>query len=231
MGPRQFIADQLLAKAGVTRAMHERVQLFQDPQTEFALLRTALALAPSTTSPWCMATQSCKRNELLISTMRLGRGPFERLFQGFAEECSEQATHDAGQSRRIQKSARHCGSSFGTHIAATPRILAMIQDAVMAHLAAIIETATTIHLEALDGEDQATAKLSIQKAAWAADEAWQKTVEGHNRPVVTNPPVSELEHPSSASQDDDDEDMGFLLGPSEEPTQCTVVPSAAFTVL
>ena len=40
VGPRQFIADQLLAKADVIRAMHERVQLCQDPQTEFALLRS-----------------------------------------------------------------------------------------------------------------------------------------------------------------------------------------------
>ena len=39
MGPRQFVADQLLAKADVIRAMHERVQLCQDPQTEFAIHR------------------------------------------------------------------------------------------------------------------------------------------------------------------------------------------------
>ena len=38
-GPRQFIEDQLLAKADVNRATHERVQLCQDPQTDFALLR------------------------------------------------------------------------------------------------------------------------------------------------------------------------------------------------
>ena len=30
VGPRQFIADQLLAKADVSRAMHEHVQLCQD---------------------------------------------------------------------------------------------------------------------------------------------------------------------------------------------------------
>ena len=35
VGTRQFIADQLLSKADVIRAMHERVQLCQDPQTEF----------------------------------------------------------------------------------------------------------------------------------------------------------------------------------------------------
>ena len=38
LGPRQCVPDQLLAKADVIRAMHERVQTFQDPQTEFAIL-------------------------------------------------------------------------------------------------------------------------------------------------------------------------------------------------
>ena len=38
VGLRQYIADQLLAKADVICAMRERVQLCQDPQTEFALL-------------------------------------------------------------------------------------------------------------------------------------------------------------------------------------------------
>ena len=42
VGPRQYIADQLLAKADVFRAMHERVQPCQDPQTEFALLRESV---------------------------------------------------------------------------------------------------------------------------------------------------------------------------------------------
>ena len=45
VGPRQFIADHLQAKADVIRAMHERVQLCQDPQTEFALLRENLGVS------------------------------------------------------------------------------------------------------------------------------------------------------------------------------------------
>ena len=36
VGPRRYIADQPLAKVDVFRAMHERVQRCQDPQTEFA---------------------------------------------------------------------------------------------------------------------------------------------------------------------------------------------------
>ena len=45
IGSRQFITDQLLGKADVLRAMHERVQLCQDPQTEFALLRESLGVS------------------------------------------------------------------------------------------------------------------------------------------------------------------------------------------
>ena len=45
MGPLQFIADQLLAKADVIRAMHEGVQLCHDPQTEVALQRENLAVS------------------------------------------------------------------------------------------------------------------------------------------------------------------------------------------
>ena len=46
--PRQFIADSLLAKkeqADVIRAMHECVQLCQDPRAEFALLRESLGVS------------------------------------------------------------------------------------------------------------------------------------------------------------------------------------------
>ena len=45
VGPRRFIADHLQAKADVIRARHERVQLCQDPQTEFALLRESLGVS------------------------------------------------------------------------------------------------------------------------------------------------------------------------------------------
>ena len=44
VGPRQFIADLLRAKADV-RAVHERVQVCQDSQTEFALLRESLGVS------------------------------------------------------------------------------------------------------------------------------------------------------------------------------------------
>ena len=93
----------------------------------------------------------------------------------------------------------------------------MIRDAVWAgllaeqileaRLATVIETATSTYLSALDDEDQATAKLYVQKAAQAADEAWQQSVGGLQGPSVANPTIASVEHPGSASQDEDSDDM------------------------
>ena len=105
-------------------------------------------------------------------------------------------------------------------MAAKPRIRAMIQDGVTAgllpknlletRLAAVIETALSTYLDALDDEDKATAKLLyVQKAAQAAEGAWQQTLGGLHGPNVTNPTVADLEHPSSTCQDEDSEDMDF----------------------
>ena len=41
--------------------------------------------------------------------------------------------------------------------------------------------------------------LYVQKAAQAADEAWQQTIAGVQGPGVTNPTIATLEHPSSAA--------------------------------
>ena len=76
----------------------------------------------------------------------------------------------------------------------------MMQDAVTARLlqkkplvtrlAAVFETATTAFLEALDGEEKATAKLYIQKAVRAAGRSMAADSSRHG----------------SAFQDDDDDE-------------------------
>ena len=120
------------------------------------------------------------------------------------------------------KRARDIAAHLGTLIADRPRILAMMRDVeagllweepLVTRLAAVVEAATTTCLEALDDEDEATAELYIQKVAQAAHEAWQQSAEGHNGPIVTNPTVLEIEHSSSASQDDDDGDSEYASVP------------------
>ena len=88
-------------------------------------------------------------------------------------------------------------------------------------LAAVIETATSTNLGAIDDEDRATAKLYVQQAVQAAEEAWQQPIGELQEPSVKKPIVSDLKQPSSAAQDVDGEEVD-----SKEPTQCAAAPSA-----
>ena len=72
-------------------------------------------------------------------------------------------------------------------------------------------------LETGRGQDSASAdcaapswtKLYVQMASQAADEAWQQTVGGLQGPGVANPTITSLEHPGSASRDEESDDMDF----------------------
>ena len=116
----------------------------------------------------------------------------------------------------MQQSARHRGSSalVCTHSSQTahpscdPRWSHRWSSA-EATLAAVIDRGLSTYFNALDDEDKATAKLYVQKAAQAADEARQQTVGGLRGSGVTSPTVSAFEHPNSAYQDEDSEDMDF----------------------
>ena len=129
-----------------------------------------------------------------------------------------QATLSASQSGMGYKDIA-APAHLGALIAAKSRIQAMIQDAVWAglqpeytlqtRLSEVIETATSTYLSALDNDEQATAKLYVHKTAQAADEAWKQTVSGLQGPVFANPTIASLEHPSSASQEEDSDDMDF----------------------
>ena len=169
VGPRQHIADQLLAKADVMRAMHERVQLCQDPQMECAVLLR-------------VHSQSILQEQRAAEIYdEVGQRSLKRLFPGFTEDSMTQFTLSAGQSGIGYKKTRdiaapaHLGLTAGK-----PRIQGMIQDGVTAgllpqepletRLGAVIEAAISTNLRALV-EDKATAKLYVQKAAQAADEA------------------------------------------------------------
>ena len=107
LGPRQFIADQLLAKTEVIRAMHERVQLCQ--QTEFALLRECLGVSR------------------IDHVLRV---------HGHTVLQEKRAALGAGQSGIGYKRSRHTATPahLGAVTAAKPRIQAVIRGAVVAGL-------------------------------------------------------------------------------------------------
>ena len=201
--------------------MHERVQLCRDPQTEFALLRESLGVSRINHILRVHGHTILQEQRAAEINDEVVQRSLERLFPGLTEDSMTQATLSAGQSRIGFKRARDTAAPahLGALIAAKPRIQAMIQDAVWAgllpehlleaRLTAVIEAATSTYFSALDDDEQATAKLCVQRAAQAADEAWQQTIGGPQGPSVTNPTIASLEHPGSASQDEDGDDLHF----------------------
>ena len=199
--------------------MHERVQLCQGPQTEVALPRESLGVSRINHILRVHGHTIMEEQSAAEVYDEIGQRSPERLFPGPTEVSMTQATLSAGQSRIGFKRARDIAAPahLGALISAKSRIQALIQDAVWAGLlpeqipearfSEVIETATSTCLSALDNDVEATAKLYFQTAAQAADEAWQQTIGGLHGPGVANPTIASLEHPSSASQDVDSEDM------------------------
>ena len=164
----KFIADQLLTKADVIRAMRERVQLCQDQLTEFALFRACLGVSRINHISGCTATQSCMRNGLLKSTMRLDKGRLR----------GSSHTHRRAVGHRVQEGARRRQSCTSWALpAAKPRFLTMIQDAVSVGLLP---------------EQPMVTRLGVAIEAAAADEAWQQTFQGHNGPTVATQQCQKL---------------------------------------
>ena len=84
MGHCRCIADQLLAKVGVIRALHERAQLCQDPQTEFALTRESSGVS--------RIKHIFSVHGHTILTKEAAAKTFDEVAHG-----AQQATHSAGQ--------------------------------------------------------------------------------------------------------------------------------------
>ena len=121
----------------------------------------------------------------------------------------------------------------GALIAAKLRIQAMIQDAVWAgplpqhletRLTTVIEAATSTYLSAHDDDEQATAKLYVQKAAQAADGSKQSGVS--NTPALTLGMITAMTWTSqrpgradSVRRSSKRSFHGSLIGLSEEHTR------------
>ena len=127
-----------------------------------------------------------------------------------------QARRGLGVKRSVDVARR---AHLGALISARPRIRDIIRD----HCRLVIRVTFAgapgrfgrSSLHRLPGHPWLAAQLYLQKAAHAADEAWQQTVQGHNGPTVTNPTIPVIEQSSLASQHDDDED-GITFAPARK---------------
>ena len=112
VGPRQFFGDQLLGKADVIRAMHERVQFYKDPQTEFAFLRESLGVSRINHILRVHGHTILQEQRAAEVCDEVGQRSLERLFPGFTEDRKNASnTQPWPVGNRVQKSARHRGSS------------------------------------------------------------------------------------------------------------------------
>ena len=114
--------------------MHERGQLCQDPQTEFALPRESLGVGRINHILRVHGHTILQERRAAEIFDEVGQLSLERLFPGFTENSVTQATLSAGQSRIGNKRARDIAASahLGGVMAAKPRIQAMIQVCVSA---------------------------------------------------------------------------------------------------
>ena len=131
----------------------------------------------------------------------IGQPSLERLFLGLTEDSMTQATFSAGKSGIGFNRARDIAAPahLDALIAAKPHMQGMIGDAVLAGR----PPSPPISAHSTTTSRQRRSCMYVQKAAQAADEAWPQTAGGLQGPVVTNPTIASLEHPSSASHSDD----------------------------
>ena len=136
VGSRQPTTDQLLSKADVIQAMRERVQLCQDPETDFALLRESLGVSRINHILRVHGHTILEEQSAAEVYDEIGHRSFERLFTGLTEDSMTQATLSASQSGIRFKRARDIAAPahLGALITAKPRIQAMIRDAAWAGL-------------------------------------------------------------------------------------------------
>ena len=90
--------DYLLAKAGVIRAMCERVQPCHDPPTEFAFLRENLGVSRFNHILRVHGDTILKEQSAAAVDDEIGQRSLERLFPGFTEDTMTHAIFSASQS-------------------------------------------------------------------------------------------------------------------------------------
>ena len=90
VGPLQFITDQRLSKADVIRTMHERVQLCQDPQTEFTLFRESLGVSRINHTLRVHGHTILEEQRAAEVYDEIGQRSLERLFPGLTEDSMTQ---------------------------------------------------------------------------------------------------------------------------------------------
>ena len=199
----------------------------------------AWASAESTTPSEYTVTQSFWKKP--PKSLKLGKCQSKKIFPGFTEDSSEQTTLSASQSGNcVQKSTGCCPPSTlgGPHCSQTADSRHDSRPNICRTLARATSAGATGHcnrdghrhlpLTPLDNSEKPTARLYLQKAAKAADDSRQQTIQGYNGPTIKNPPVPEIEQSGLASQQRWHDDSELTFGPHRKSRLSALpAPSAA----
>ena len=135
-----------------------------------------LASVESTASSECTVTQFFQRDRQAADIFdEVGHGPSKDSFWDSQRTVRNKPRSVPSSRVLVQEGAVRCLAHLGELVAAKPHILEMIQDAVTAGL--LPKQSLVARLDAVKrGSEKTTARLYLQIAALAADEAWQQTV-------------------------------------------------------
>ena len=189
-GPAEFVTAQLQRKTQVAKAMHERVKLCHDPQTEFVLARDSLGVGRVNHILRVHGHSLLEQSDAAARFDAVGRATLERLFHGVTDEGHIQASLSDAEGglrwRQAQDVARP--AHLGSLVAVGPRVRTMIQTCVVAgllpaaslerRLSAVVDAAETAYLASLDEVERVKAEDFLRRAKAAAEVAWGRIVHG-----------------------------------------------------
>ena len=210
--PAEFVNAQLKRKTRVVKAMHERVQLCQDPQTEFVLATESSGVGRVNHILRVHVQSLAERGGSAAAFDEVGRLSLERVFPGLTNEGHSESTLSAAEGglgwRQALDVARP--AHLGGLIATAPRVKAMIQAGADAGLLpaatlgqrfdAIVTTEESAYLGELDEVDKVQAEDFLRRAKLAAEAAWDRIVSGGTGPEHAGPRVP---HYDGQNEDED----------------------------
>ena len=189
-GPDEYVAEQLKQKARVVKAMHERVQLCQDPQTEFVLARQSLGVSTVNHILRVRGARLGAGSEAAVAFDDVGKATLDRLVPGLTDEGHVQASlgdrlGGAGCRRAAEVTLP---ANLGALIATRPLVMSMIAATATAGLCSAealvplldqsLTDATVAYLACLAEVEKIRAEEFLQRARAAADESWSRTLHG-----------------------------------------------------
>jgi hypothetical protein len=201
-GSSEFVTSQLQRKTQVVKAMHERVQLCQDPQAEFILARESLGLGRVNHILRVHGHSLVERDGAAAAFDAVGRTSLERLFQGMTDEGHTQATLSAKEAGLGWREALDVArpAHLGCLVAVGPRVKAMIQSGAVAgllpvaslerRLDGLVNAAETAFLATLDEIEKVKAEEFLRRAKVASASAWTHMVRDGAGPEPPAPRIA-----------------------------------------